>query len=37
MISLEENMASELKTVSKLLITETRHMGEVQTIYSMPV
>ena len=37
MISIAENMTFELKTVSKLLITETRHMGEVQTVYSMPV
>ena len=37
MISIAENMTCELKTVSKLLITETRHMGEVQTVYSMPV
>ena len=30
-------MAIELKTISKLLITETRRTGEVQTIYSMSV
>ena len=37
MISTAENMTCELKTVSKLLITETRHMGEVQMTRSVPV